>query len=291
MPATTNPNFRGRQSYVNMHRKVAAGKGFDLAQPKHDGCWSRLEINTEAKGECRIYVRDGSPKATIAIDPSIESATIIGEYLFGTNWSQRADRNGKVIGFDLLAWDGKEYSDVCYHDRLHMLDAYIQTCGLDFLVVVESFPIEEVEVHWERLVNGPDKFEGMVFRKSMDSYAGTLARQKEKYTMDYVITGKKEGLGKMKGMVGKLEGSLYVDGVLKLVCRIGGGMSNAERRDIWNNFEKYRGRVLECYGWQLFESGALRHPNAARDGKNGPLKWRDDKPASECVKPMMEVQS
>lgn len=84
--------------------------------------------------------------------------------------------------------------------------------------------------------------------------------------------------------MGKVEGSLYVNGVLKKITLIGGGFTDKERKDIWENFDKYRGRVLEVDGYQLFSSGALRHPNAVRECKQ--LKWRDDKPTEECVWPL-----
>jgi ATP-dependent DNA ligase len=125
--------------------------------------------------------------------------------------------------------------------------------------------------------------EGLVYKRIGDTYIdSTVWRRKKEVTMDYIMMGVYEGAGKHKGRLGGINGGLWVNGKAEIRCKVGGGFNDAEREDIWNNPQKYMGRVLEVKGWQLFESGAVRHPNAVRDERTGQLRWRDDKEQKDC---------
>ena len=144
-----------------------------------------------------------------------------------------------------------------------------------------TYPIAKSDELWEQFVMKGGS-EGMVYKNSTDPYVGSVVyRQKRVYDMDYIILGMVEGKGKNAGMMGALIGGQMIRGKVVERCNIGGGFYDSERIHIWKNPEQYVGRVLECHGWQVFPSGAMRHPNASR-GADGALLWRSDKTPADC---------
>ena len=274
------------QSYVNFStvKEAAASPRFDITQIKYDGWWARLVITG---GIAQIYSRQGQLKETRPV-PGIADMVLIGEFLKGTNRACAGD-SGKVMVFDAL------YLPHPHHDRMEQVFDYnyaarerlvrnLKSEGSlpDWAVPVESYHPNKSATLWdEHVMNGGG--EGLVYRSSRDSYhPATIGRVKRVVTMDYVVMGFTEGAGKRKGMAGNLTCGLYVNGVLTPKVSVGGGFNNAEMIDQFQNFDKYKGRVLEVMGWQLFESGALRHPNACRN-EDGSIRWRDDKRPEDCV--------
>lgn len=95
------------------------------------------------------------------------------------------------------------------------------------------------------------------------SYAWLKMKASE--TEDLRVIGAFEGEGKYAGKLG----GLIVDrnGV---EVRVGGGFSDAQRVEMWNNPSAYIGRLAEVeYHEVIQDSGSLRHPRFVR--------WRDDK--------------
>lgn len=275
------------QKYVNYptHTEAAACGKFDLIQIKYDGWWARIVI---ASGVAKIYSRQGALKEERPV-PGIEDMVLLGEFMKGTNRSLGADshESGMVRLFDALTLPSRRQTGTPNENV--MMRAYdvrhsIVTTLLDqgrlpgWCKMVESFDTEQTEELWQsHVITGEG--EGLVFRNSNHNYPdAVIGRVKNEFTNEYVATRVVEGAGKRKGKVGAIIGSLYVNGELVEKLRVGGGFSDAEGEDIFNNFDKYRGRVMEVKGWQLFESGALRHPNL--------VKWRDDKRPEECVWPI-----
>lgn len=274
-------NTTQRQDYINLTRAQAAVDGYDICQPKLDGIWSRVEINTEAAGEARFYSREGALKATYAVSHEQEPARIIGEFMFGSNWSQHEARKGKLIAFDYVHEGAVHLS---YRERLAALTEYIKRSEYgthEWLQRVVTLPIADADSAWQTYVV-EQSFEGLCFRKSDDPWDAIIAREKAKFTMDYVITGMEEGTGKIAGMCGKLQCSLWINGELKPVMNCGGGMSNEDRRALWaqRTTLPLERRVLEISGFQIFPSGALRHPNVVKESDQ--MKWRTDKRPQDC---------
>jgi DNA ligase-1 len=86
--------------------------------------------------------------------------------------------------------------------------------------------------------------------------------------------GLEPGKGKHKGRMGAIVCGLYVRRKLVRKISVGGGFTDELREEIWKRCEDYIGRVIEVRGWQVFDSGSLRHPQFVR--------FRDDKKASDC---------
>lgn len=112
--------------------------------------------------------------------------------------------------------------------------------------------------------------EGLFYYKDLPYVAkrtSNILKIKKKYTSDLLVTGFEEGKGKYKSMLGALV--LDYKGFV-LNCS---GMSDEQRKDIWNNKEKYLGKIVE-----------IEHEQETTNEKGGLsleypvfLQWRFDK--------------
>ena len=91
-------------------------------------------------------------------------------------------------------------------------------------------------------------------------------------TADCIVTGFKDGNGKYLGLVGSLKVSAYVDDKLTEVASIS-GFDDITRCEL--DEESDLGRVCEVEYQEIGNRGRLIHPRF--------IRWRDDKPESECV--------
>jgi len=304
------------QKYINYATPALAAAckklKFDIVQIKFDGWWARIVIKN---GVAQIFSRQNQLKDTFPAE-GVADMVLLGEYLKGTNRStsdaSAADVGGVVMVFDALHFGKDGFINLPYRDR-HDALVKAKAGGLlpEWCRTVMSWDTNMADKLWEMDVVACGA-EGLVFRRSEDNYLdATIGRVKQEFSVDYVIMGFTEGGGKRAKMAGNLIGGLYVPslsfaeaaeirakfiaknpnvkgwtvyGRSKLVPKvsIGGGFNDSEMKDQFDNFRKYAGRVLEVKGWQIFESGAMRHPNAVRES-NGSIKWRDDKSIYECV--------
>jgi hypothetical protein len=136
--------------------------------------------------------------------------------------------------------------------------------------------------HVERMNEGPTELmmlahhwdaEGVVLKDK--NYAGWY-KLKEERTADLVCTAVKMGDtdGKYIGQCGSLHGSWYdAEGRLVEVACVS-GMDDVTRAEIT---QADVGRCFECAFQYVGAGGRLRHPRF--------IRWRDDKPAKECVQP------
>lgn len=113
------------------------------------------------------------------------------------------------------------------------------------------------------------KFEGWVIKEKSVSILWWKLKLEE--TVDLVVTGFRPGRGKYTGKVGAILGSIHSDGKLTEMAAVS-GMDDTLRFSIT---EADMGRVMEVEFQCWASKGRLRHPRFKR--------WRDDKPAEECV--------
>lgn len=111
----------------------------------------------------------------------------------------------------------------------------------------------------------PDDVEGYVLK---DGNLNRWFKLKPVLTADLIVTRIKPGKGKYEGQAGALICSTYDGREMANVS----GMSDAERADITDGDI---GRVVEVSYQYVGEGGRLRHPAFVR--------WRDDKPAKDCL--------
>jgi DNA ligase-1 len=89
-------------------------------------------------------------------------------------------------------------------------------------------------------------------------------------THDLIITGIEEGEGKYMGKMG----AVFCD-YNGVTVRVGGGWSDADREEIWNNWSDYEGRMIEVGAHETTPDGSLRHPRF--------MRFRDDKHHKEAA--------
>lgn len=246
----------------------AVADKFDSVELKMDGQLGRMELS------------DGT--------------VLLGEYLFGSNWAYRNGMEGQFWAFDVLQLFGKDYRTERFSVRKLALEkiafalpsvpyqiwsrrGQLKGEGHDASAIfklVQTYPLREAGFLWDQYV--VDKgYEGLVFKHSDHAYGTPWGRMKKVLTMDYVVVGFNPSTAKTKAgkMVQSIQAGLIVNGVMKVVANIG-GLDHALSSDMFKDPGKYLGRVFEAEGKDLFESGALRHPNF--------LRFRDDKDPKEC---------
>lgn len=284
-----NPMELSPQQIVSLYRTTMSERSsiastgdprYDIFQLKFDGWWVAVRIVEQSM---QIITSGADIRKTIVINnPSHVSALLIGEWMYGTNWA--ASHNpGKIFIHDLVCWDEGPTPFECYSGlersygaRLLKLEE-LQHRFADLaseLQLVQTYEIDRLPVVWDNTSN----FEGVVLKNSLARLGVEMDACKIKRTFDedYVVMGITEGAGRLVGKMGALQGGQYVDGKLIPVCSVGGGFTDAVRAEIWNDKEKYLGKVFQARGKGRFAGGALRHPNF--------YIWRDDKLPEQCVR-------
>lgn len=240
-----------RQDYKDSTYEEARNTGYDVLQLKYDGWWSRVEIRD---GHGEIYSRTGRLVTTLQTTPSV-SGTFIGEYLFGTQWSQTPDRQGKIILFDVWKVENQSLETYTYRDRYGILRANVPLLGQPFSAVA-NYPIISYSDVWKTQVEAGG-YEGVVFRRRLAPVDDIILRHKITITEDVQIVGFTEGIGKHVGRLG----ALLCKTRHGVEVSVGGGLDDKAREDIWTNQSAYLGRWLTIEGRARFESGSIRHPN------------------------------
>jgi len=92
-----------------------------------------------------------------------------------------------------------------------------------------------------------------------------LMKLKTMISQDCVVTDFTEGMGKYKGILG----NIIVTQENGMICEIGTGFTDDERKEIWNNKDNYKGRIVEIKYQELSGIGIMRFPVFVR--------WRDTK--------------
>lgn len=259
----TKQNFRD----VEADALLADYNQWDILQLKYDGHWCRLEFDEEGKG---LGFTTGEKVEVQLQCPELAKCIVIGEHMFGTNWAKQRGREGSIVLFDIVVSDGEIVAEKAYSQRWDLLIRRLETTNHPKLFRAMTKPATEVPTIWEKFILGPQQFEGLVLRNWNQPYSASIDRAKRDIEVTYIAVGFTEGQGKHSGRLGAIqaavpeEPSIAVGQSLEIVCSVGGGFTDAERIEIWNNQDKYLGREFDATGKQLFESGALRHPNFVR---------------------------
>jgi hypothetical protein len=257
-----------RQDYRDALYKDAILARCDSFQLKMDGWWSRTEI---IGGELKVYTRTGRllPDFNQTLSQKI-NATIIGELMYGTNWSQKPQLQGKVFAFDIWQADSTDLEASPYKTRYALLKAVLPFLPPTY-IRVQNFDISTYDSVWNDLV-ATGQYEGVVFRRKDDTVGATLLRQKNVLTDEYTCLGILEGDGKHAGRCGSVViGDAFGNPLFSSSgdpATVGGGFDDDEREDMFKRPLFFVGRKFEAEGRGRFpETNLLRHPNFVR--------WKD----------------
>jgi hypothetical protein len=247
-----------RQNYKDATLQDATRYGCDVFQLKYDGWWSRNEIRL---GVGTVYSDTNRELTKFGFHTPANPLTtdLIGELMHGTNWAQKEQLKGKCFLFDIWHLNGEDLEAMPYRDRYSLLKTVTPFLPPQF-IRVPNFPISQFASIWQTFVTDGD-YEGVVFRKSQGKVGDTLYRMKATVTDEYECTGFEQGEGKFEGTLGSiLARTKYGNN-----AKVGGGLSNEQRREIWDNPKEFLGRWFEVEGKKRFEeTGLLRHPNFVR---------------------------
>ena len=246
---------------------------FDIFQLKYDGWWTFVKIEN-GKG---IFITSGGDVRHTFSCTGVSDCEFIGEWIYGTNWAETSGLKGALFAHQLISYRGEIYEDQPYSYSQNMLGWVINSLssnGYTNFHIAKTYTIDQWEEVWSKFILEIG-YEGLVFKKSDASFSWSkLGRMKQKCTMDYVVMGFEEGNKRLSGTLGAIVGGLFVNGVLTKICTVGGGFKDFERDEIWENKDKYIGKVFEARGKIKFSSGALRHPAFT--------VWRPDKLPGMC---------
>ncbi len=184
--------------------------------------------------------------------------------------------------FDILTWSDKVATSIPLKYRLELLLSLRRTIESASLMLrlVPSFQYNGNKAgileHFDKII--ANKGEGIVL-KNMDSlyYPGKRPenvwyKMKKTVTHDFVVMGFEAGKGKYLGMVGSIRCGAWKDGELIHICNAA-GMTDIERQDMSDNYEKWIGRVVEVRGFEDTDK-------SVKEGQF--VRVRDDKPSREC---------
>jgi ATP-dependent DNA ligase len=252
------------------------------AEPKADGI--NISVFSDGKRN-RFWSRNSLEKEYGLVDMPLPAGTLlIGELGAGSEYA--LERRAK-LGHDFVDVHGilvVNYKPILHLNEIERRDALEEFySGLD----------KNLCKHFMLMSRWTDKFseritkehEGLVLkRKDSGPYIGRGAKPsywmkaKKWFESDMVVMEIRLSNAKTKTtvpMVKDLTCGQYVDGVLKPLTSVGGGITDAMSREIAANFEQYRGKVVKLYHNGQFKSGALRHA--------GIIGFRDDKDPEDCT--------
>lgn len=259
-------------------------------QLKYDGIWAKVVIDA---GRACVYSKTGQLKTILTVPAWLigrDQVILLGEYMFGSQWSQQGDRAGRLYIFDCLAIGSKDTSTIPYKQRKALADSLITDLGHPFYKVDSYTPTKLSDV-WG-VLEQTMKYEGIVVRNLTSTYFTKLYKLKTEVEDDYVLMNVLEGEGKLTGMAGALTVGYWNPTTYKYerVMEVGGGMTNEKRQEIWSHWTKSGHRltmpgtdinqvglpraVVQVKGKSRFTSGALRHPQF--------VQFRDDKRPEDC---------
>lgn len=243
-------------------------------QLKQDGIWAQIKIY---ENTAYVYSKTGQLKKTFSVPVELADSRqpiiLIGEFMFGSQWSTHPERSGRIFIFDCLVSSGRDLSFLPYKDRYREAVSLVLQLGQPFSIL-PCYSIGKLGEFWLSL---REETEGFIIRRWSSSWYVSLLKLKFEVEDDFIVSGVIEGKNRLVGTMGSLELSQYENGQLKYVQDCGGGFDDEARRMWWiyHNQKTANGTVVLVKGKGRFHDGAIRHPCFVR--------VRTDKNPTECL--------
>jgi len=279
----------------------------DVIKRYNKGWWNikyngiRAIISTANDGSITIYSRSGEilnlpviEKKLIEVklpinstfDCEITSADDDVSTVMEVIFRQRlTDKHKKIMDsikvniFDVLTYNTASVKNKLLSDRIILLDKVKNIINkndiINFVVynkLPENFTVEDVKKIVDEVIsNGGEGIIVKVNELYIEKRDLAWVKVKKQDTIDLEIVDIIEGKGRNKNKMGAL--------VLKLddkkTVKLGTGFKDNERIDIWNNKDKYIGRIAEIKYQELSKYGKPLQPRFVR--------FRDDKLEGDVV--------
>lgn len=161
-----------------------------------------------------------------------------------------------VAIYDVLRYKGKDTSNLPYRDKLPILQDIAQQVPR-----LSTPPFAVTPDEKRRLLTQVSFKQHPLTEEGYIVYdLNKSVPYKSKFQEDYDVYAREihEGQGKHTGRMGYISYSLTPDG--PIVGNVGGGFSDLQRQEIWNNQRKYIGKPMRIYSMGQLPSGAYRVP-------------------------------
>lgn len=180
--------------------------------------------------------------------------------------------------FDILAIRGKDLRSKPLKFRLEELNEIIPQLESNLIRITPyAFNTKEKQSLKERIES--QNGEGLMFKNLDAEYvsggrpSNNWYKAKKSGAFDCVVTGFTEGKGKYVNGIGAVIFGQYVNGVLTEIGQTS-GMTDAVRKDMSNNRNKWIGTAIVIEAMERLKSGSLRHPR---------FLGLSDKLPSDCI--------
>lgn len=251
-----------------------------VAEEKHDGHWAEITIGSDGR-ILKLTSRSGTifsgsnVEGLIGAQTSLVDTILIGELESGTEAANRHNvgmNHRRIHVFDVVKLLGHSTMELVYEKRRALLEQAFATAlknSKKLLLVRQvtsgftSFFDEVAKSGGEGIVL---KRLGRQYRQSCgtDGKTDEWIRCKRYRFVDYVVMS----IGRSDGGSPNFQVGLYIRGRLERVATIKNIPDGLD-------YEALVGRVIECKGAEVHESGALRHGHYERT--------RNDKDNDECT--------
>jgi len=251
-----------------------------VAEQKWDGIWAACIIDENGKIEFwsrnnknKTEFEDIKPLAEMNL--GIKDSILIGELMAFSQASKSQDHTTFNI-FDIIKIQGKDVSEYNFPVRRYILEEL--NIYNDFYKLTEQ-RVDNFKAFYDEVISQGG--EGIVIKKwtGKTPYRGLTRninwyKVKKKVRISYVITGFNiSDADSWKGEIKSIRAGLYRNGELIEVCNIG-SMTSGERSWFSEHQQEAIGKVIEAEGYEIFKSGAVRHPHL--------VGFRDDVEPQDC---------
>jgi hypothetical protein len=268
--------------------------GLYVAEPKEDGIFATVNFKSDGT---EFISRNGLEKETslthIVPPKSLWGYSFVGELAYGSQASviekEKAGLSNDehfVRIFRLLKYESEtrilDYTDMNEVSQRELMEDFwrnLDGAEKSKYQLLDRWESDFVD-HYRSIVD--DDGEGLVLKAKNGVYRiGTRSldwiKVKKTLFVDMIVVGVEMSEAKSykyRQFAKAIYVGAYVNGKIKKLSRVG-SMPNEWRENFGQNFDQYKGQVVEIHAFEQFKSGALRHPSFVR--------LRPDKKSTECI--------